>query len=145
MNAGEFSERLWDFSARVARVVDALPDTRVGRHIAGQLVRCGTSSAPNYDEACSAESKADFAHKIGVATKEMRETRGWLRFIIKLQMQPATRMTPLVEESEELLKMLARSYLTSKGRPKPAPEPKQTKFNRRFPVASSQSSIAPLP
>ena len=82
MNAEEFSERLWDFAVRVAHVVDALPETRIGRHVAGQLVRCGTSSAPNYDEACSAESKPDFAHKIGVATKEMRETRGWLRFIV---------------------------------------------------------------
>ena len=76
-------------------MVDALPDTRIGRHVAGQLVRCGTSSAPNYDEACSAESKADFAHKIGVAMKEMRETRGWLRFMVKLSIQPSARMTPV--------------------------------------------------
>lgn len=71
MNPEEFSERLWDFAVHVASVVDALPDTRIGRHVAGQLVRCGTSSAPNYDEACSAESKADFVHKIAVALKRM--------------------------------------------------------------------------
>jgi hypothetical protein len=40
-------ERLLDFAARVGGVVDALPDTRLGRHIAGQLVRSGTSPAPN--------------------------------------------------------------------------------------------------
>ena len=69
MTAEEFSDRLWNFAVRVACVVDALPETRMGRHIAGQLVRCGTSAPPNYDEACSAESRADFVHKIGIATK----------------------------------------------------------------------------
>jgi four helix bundle protein len=119
MKAEEFSERLWEFAVGVARVVDALPDTRVGRHVAGQLVRCGTAPAPNYDEACSGESKADFAHKIGIATKEMRETRGWLRFVVKLEMQPPTNMNPLIDESEELLKMLVSSFRTAKGLRKP--------------------------
>jgi four helix bundle protein len=123
MNPEEFSERLWDFAVRVAGVVDALPDTRIGRHVAGQLVRCGTSSAPNYDEACSAESKADFAHKIAVALKEMRETRGWLRFTVKLQLQPSAIMTPLINEAEELFRMLASSFRTAKGVPKPPGTP----------------------
>jgi len=47
-------ERLLEFAARVGKVVDALPDLRMGRHVAGQLVRCGTSPAPNYGEACAA-------------------------------------------------------------------------------------------
>lgn len=119
MNAEEFSERLWDLAVRIAGIVDALPDTRVGRHVAGQLVRCGTSSAPNYDEARSAESKADFAHKIGIATKEMRETRGWLRFIIKSKLQPVAKMNPLIADAEELPKMLASSFRTAKGLSKP--------------------------
>ncbi len=53
----DLEERLLSFAARVGKVVDALPDTRLGRHIAGQLVRSGTSPAPNYAEACAAESK----------------------------------------------------------------------------------------
>ena len=57
MKPKEFSNRLWDFAARIGKVVDALPDTRLGRHVAGQLVRCGTSSAPNYDEGCAAENR----------------------------------------------------------------------------------------
>src|SRR5262249_52219802 len=76
VNAKEFSERLWDLAAEVARLVESIPDTRVGRHVAGQLIRCGTSSAPNYDEACDAESRRDFAHKLALAAKEMRETSG---------------------------------------------------------------------
>ena len=77
MNHEELSARLWRFAARVGKVVDALPDTRLGRHVAGQLVRCGTSAPPNYDEGSAAESKPDFAHKLNVALKELVETRGW--------------------------------------------------------------------
>ena len=63
MTPEELSERLMSFAARIGKAVDALPDTRMGRHIAGQLVRCGTSPAPNYEEARAAESRADFIHK----------------------------------------------------------------------------------
>lgn len=66
----DLEDRLLDFSVRVGKVVDALPDTRLGRHVAGQLVRSGTSRAPNYAEACAAESKKDFIHKLGIALKE---------------------------------------------------------------------------
>ena len=110
---GGLSERLWDFAARIGKVVDALPDTRLGRHVAGQLVRCGTSSAPNYDEGCAAESRADFVHKLGVALKEMKETRGWLRFIVKASLLAGKRIAPLIVESEELANILAKSVLTA--------------------------------
>ena len=113
MTPNELSERLWNFSARIGKVVDALPDSRVGRHVAGQLVRCGTSSAPNYDEACAAESRADFIHKLIVALKEMKETRGWLRFIVKAELLKETRIAPLVSESEELAATLAKSITTA--------------------------------
>ena len=105
MNAKEFSERLWDFAADVARIVESIPDTRVGRHVAGQLIRSGTSSAPNYDEACDAESRKDFAHKLAIAAKEMRESSGWLRFLIKLKLVPRQQVDPLLDESIELRKI----------------------------------------
>jgi len=117
MNSEDFSQRLWRFAARIGQVVDALPDTRLGRHVAGQLVRCGTASAPNYDEGCSGESRDDFSHKLSVATKEMRETRGWLRFIVMTKMQPQKKLASLLDESEQLLKILAKSVLTAKRRP----------------------------
>jgi four helix bundle protein len=112
MNAKEFSERMWDFAVRVAQTVELLPETRVGRHVAGQLVRCGTASAPNYDEACDAESRKDFAHKLGIAAKEMRETSGWLLFIVKFGLLPASQITPLHDEAMQLRRMLGRSLKT---------------------------------
>src|ERR1051325_2601002 len=118
MTPSEFSERLWEFSVRVAKVIDQLPDTRMGRHIAGQLCRCGTSSAPNYDEATVAESRADFVHKLNISWKEMRETRGWLRFISKLGLLSQKRMAPLIDESEQLSRLLSSSVATAKGKPR---------------------------
>ncbi len=79
----ELQERLLDFAVRIGAVVDALPKTRLARHIAGQLVRSGTSAPPNYAEACGAESKKDFVHKLGICLKELRESCVWLRLILK--------------------------------------------------------------
>jgi four helix bundle protein len=66
MTPDELAEQLVDFAVRIGKVVDALPDTRLGRHIAGQLVRSGTAPAPNYEEACAAESRDDFVHKLRI-------------------------------------------------------------------------------
>lgn len=116
MTQSDLSERLWDFAAHVGKIVDALPDTRLGRHVAGQLVRCGTSAAPNYDESGAAESRADFVHKHSVALKELRETRGWLRFVVKAGLLPKAKMTPLIDEAEQLCRILGKSVLTAKSR-----------------------------
>jgi four helix bundle protein len=118
----ELSERLWRFAARVAKVVDALPDTRLGRHVAGQLVRCGTSAPPNYDEGCAAESRADFAHKVNVALKELVETRGWLRFIPMAELLPTNRIGEILDECEQLSRILGKSIATVRGKARPNPE-----------------------
>ena len=110
----DLEERLLGFAARVGEVVDALPDTRFGRHIAGQLVRSGTSPAPNYAEACAAESKKDFIHKLGVALKEMRETRIWLRLIVRAELLPLPRLNDLIDECDQLNNILGRSLITAK-------------------------------
>lgn len=111
----ELSERLWDFAARIGKVVDALPDTRLGRHVAGQLVRSGTSAPPNYDEGCAGESRADFIHKLNIALKELRETRGWLRFIIRATLLKPARVSALIDECEQLCRIIAQSIITAKA------------------------------
>ncbi len=115
MNTEELSERLLDFAARVGRVVDALPDTRLSRHIAGQLVRSGTSSAPNYEEACAAESKKDFIHKVAIALKELRESRCWLRLIIKSGLLSQHLMASILDECTQLCNILGKSLVTARG------------------------------
>jgi four helix bundle protein len=114
-DADILEERMLDFAARVGKVVDALPDTRLGRHVAGQLVRCGTSPAPNYAEACAAESRADFIHKLGIVFKELRETRIWLRLSVKSPLLPRKRLEPLIDEAMQLMNIIAKSIVTAKS------------------------------
>jgi len=116
MTPNELSDRLWHFAARVAKVVDALPDTRTGRHVAGQLIRCGTAAPPNYDEGRVAESRSDFAHKLNIALKELVETEGWLKFIVIVNLLSQKRVCRVRDECSQLCKILNSSVATSKGR-----------------------------
>ena len=115
MTPEELSERLLQLAVRVGKLVDALPDTRLGRHVAGQVVRCGTSPPPNYEEACAAESRADFIHKLKVVLKELRETRCWIRYIIRADLLPESRMAGLLDESNQLCNIVGQSTVTAKG------------------------------
>jgi four helix bundle protein len=114
MNPDDLAERLLEFAARIGQVVDALPDTRLGRRIAGQIVRCGTSPAPNYEESRAAESRADFVHKITIALKELRETHYWLRLIVKARLLSKAKMAKLVDEANQLCRILGQSVTTAK-------------------------------
>ncbi len=111
----ELEDRLLEFAARIGKLVEVLPDTRLGRHVAGQLVHSGTSPAPNYAEACAAESKKDFIHKLGIALKELRESRTWLKLILKSDMLPAGRKEPLLDEANQLCNIIGKSVVTAKA------------------------------
>lgn len=115
MTPDELSDRLLEFAARIGKVSDSLLDTRLGRHVAGQLVRCGTSPGPNYEESRAAESKADFVHKLKIVLKELRETRYWLRFIVKTKLLPASKMNDLIDEANQLCNIFGQSIVTAKG------------------------------
>lgn len=104
-----------DFSVRIINVVEALPNTRAGNHVAGQLVRCGTSPAPNYGEAQSAESRNDFIHKIKIVLKELRETKVWLNIIQrkKLLAKSSDKLDSLIIECDELISIFVTSIKTA--------------------------------
>ena len=111
----DIEERLLEFAVRVGKAIDTLPDTRLGRHIAGQLVRSGTSPAPNYAEACAAESKKDFIHKLAIVLKELRESSVWIRLIVKSELVPEKRLELLRDEYDQLCKIIAKSLVTAKS------------------------------
>src|SRR5438552_19178187 len=87
----DLEDRLLEFSARVIRLVDALPNTRAANHLAGQLLRSGTSPYGNHGEVEAAESRKDFIHKLKICLKE---TRRWLRLAAKAAMLRAPKMAP---------------------------------------------------
>jgi len=89
----DLEERLIEFAVRVIRTAESLPKTKIGNHISGQLIRSGTSPAPNYGEARSSESRADFVHKMRLALKELRETKIWLLIIVRADLiKPASKL-----------------------------------------------------
>ena len=119
MTSDDLLERLIGLAVRVGQVVDALPETRLGKHVAGQLVRCGTAPAPNYAEACAAESKNDFLHKLSIALKELRETRTWLHLVSRAELLPARQVDPVRGECHELCRIVGASIGTAKGKREP--------------------------
>ncbi len=114
----DLRERLLEYGARTIKLVESLPNTLVGRRVADQLLRSGTSAGANYEEARGAESKDDFVHKLQIALKELRESNYWLRLLVKSGKFPAERMCGLLDESNQLLAILSKSVATTKGRAK---------------------------
>ena len=113
--ANDLEDRLVDFAVRIIGVVEVLPDTKAGNHIAGQLVRSGTSPAPNYGEAQNAESRNDFIHKMKVALKELRETLVWLKIIVRKPLCPPKRLIPIIQENDELISIFVTSVKTAQS------------------------------
>ena len=92
----DLQDRFIDCAVRTIKLSEALPETKAGKHVSSQILRSGTSPAPNYGEAQSAESKADFVHKLKVPLKELRETEIWLKIIAKAKMiKSASLVAPL--------------------------------------------------
>ena len=111
----DLSDRLIALTVRIIKASEALPDTKAGKHLAAQLLRSGTSPAANHAEAQSAESRADFVHKLKIALKELRETRMWLRVIVEAELiQPPDRLHSLIEETDELVSILFKSIETAR-------------------------------
>lgn len=111
----DLAERLTDFSVMIIDIVELLPDTRTGNHLANQLLRSGTLPASNYSEALAAESRRDFIHKMLIALKELRETYGWLKVRAKKKLIEAQeRVTTLLDECNQLLAIFVASDATAR-------------------------------
>ena len=115
--AFDLEARLIAFAVRVIRATESLPKTPTGNHIRNQLLRSGTSPAPNYGEAQSAESRTDFTHKLKIVLKELRETRVWLLMIQQAGLiKPVTALDALLQEINELIAIFVASLKTTARR-----------------------------
>ena len=109
------AERLLEFASAVIDLSENLPGTRAGNHIAGQILRSGTSPYPNHGEAEDAESRDDFIHKLKICLKELRETRRWARLISrKSWVKENATLVFVLGEAEELIRIFFASVQTAK-------------------------------
>ncbi|MEB3219796.1 MAG: four helix bundle protein [Nostocales cyanobacterium 94392] len=108
-------ERTFEFAVRITKLCTYL-DTQFGtpRLLSCQLFRSGTSVAANLEESRAGQSIKDFIHKQEIALKEARETRYWLKLLIKSELIEQQKVKPLLDESDELIKILAKSIITNK-------------------------------
>src|SRR5438034_3343584 len=112
--ADELEQRLIDFAVRIVKLSANLPGTPAGKHIAGQILRSGTSPAPNYGEARGAESHADFIHKLRIVLKELNETSIWLRIIERSRILKPELLTEIILENNELCRVFTTSLKTAR-------------------------------
>jgi four helix bundle protein len=115
----DLENRLLEYSLRIIKIIEKLPNNRVGNHVAGQLLRSGTSSYANHGEAQAAESSNDFIHKMRVCLKELRESKRWLKLIQRVPLiKPAGKMGDVLNETEELIKIFVASIRTAESKKK---------------------------
>ncbi len=114
-NGDDILERLIDFAVSIIQLTTKLPKSSAGKHIAGQILLSGTSPAPNYAEARSAESSNDFIHKLKISLKELNETAVWLQIIIRSKILPLEECIELQKECGELCRIIGASVRTSKN------------------------------
>ncbi len=108
------SVRLENFVIKVVKIVDKLAKSFVGRHFAKQLLSSSTSAGANYEEACAAESRSDFIHKLQIALKELRESHYWLRLISRARLIVSDELIELLEEAKALSNIVGKSIVTAR-------------------------------
>jgi four helix bundle protein len=109
----DIQERLIDFAVQIIKLSAQLSKTPAGKHVAGQILRSGTSPGPNYGEARSAESSNDFIHTLKVALKELNETKVWLQIIRRSEMISSEDYTEIYKSCDELCRIISASVRTA--------------------------------
>jgi four helix bundle protein len=112
----DLKKRTFEFSLRVMRLAEALPDTRSGRTIANQIIRSGTSVGANYRAAKRAKSTKDFISKMGTVEEECDETLYWMELAVAANCIESKLVADLMQEANELLAITVSSIKTAKGR-----------------------------
>ena len=113
MNSEELIKRKKDFAHRCVKLAMALPESPLGRHLQGQVIRCSTSVAANYRATCLSQSKASFIAKISIVLEEADESAFWLEFIIDEKLLKENMVKPLLKEANELTAIFASSRKTA--------------------------------
>jgi four helix bundle protein len=114
MNSEDLKNRTKQFAHRCVKLSAALPDTYLGNHVRGQLIRCSTSVASNYRATCLAQSKASFISKLSIVLEETDESYFWLEFIADENLLERKLVQPLLKETSELTAIFVSSRKTAR-------------------------------
>ncbi len=112
----EFKNRLYAFVLDLIKFVESLPKDGVTKVITDQLVRSGTSVIGNFTEGQSASSKKDFTNYFNHSLKSANESKLWLALLRDAKKANQNRVNLLLDELDEISKILASSILTLKGK-----------------------------
>lgn len=115
MKGDNIADRLLDLAVACLKMAAEVEGSAVGKHIARQITRSSTSGGANYEEARSAESSADFVHKIGVAGKEVSETVYWLKVTQRASIATTVHLTRWIDEGQQLVRILGASARTARN------------------------------
>src|SRR3990172_72323 len=113
MNAEELKNRTKQFAHRCVKLAVSLPNTQLGRHLQGQLIRCATSVAANYRAANLGQTKSVFIAKISIVIEEADESLFWLEFIKDEKLIKEELLDPLLREANELKAIFIASRKTA--------------------------------
>ena len=116
MKGDDIAARLLDFATEVLLVVGEFPKSLEAKHVARQLTRSGTAGGAHYEEARGAESRADFAHKVLLAAKEVGESVYWLRLARRARFSKRPTLQQAIAEGGELVAILKASARTARKR-----------------------------
>jgi four helix bundle protein len=113
----DLEDRLVEYGAMVIGLTERMGNSRAGNHLAGQLLRSGTSPLLNHGEAEAAESINDFIHKLSICLKELKESHRSLRLTKRARLINDTReLEQVLAETKELILIFSAAIRTSKKR-----------------------------
>jgi four helix bundle protein len=111
----DIQTKSYQFALRILKVVRALPRDAGGQVIARQIARSGTSVGANVEEAQGSQTKREFARRMSIARSEALETRYWLRLTADAGLIPRRRLELLIEEADELVRVLVTIVKRARG------------------------------
>ena len=114
MDKDELKKRSKVFAHRCVKLCASLPNTMLGRHISGQLIRCSTSVASNYRAVCTAQSRATFISKLAIVIEEIDESYFWIEFASDEKLVKQEQIVDLLQEADELTAIFIASQNTAR-------------------------------
>ena len=114
--SSDLKVRSYDFSIEIIRFVNNLPNKRAFWSIGDQLLRSATSIGANIIEAKSSSSRKEFINYYQIALKSANESVYWLNLLRDSYEDLRIDTSKLLNELEEICKMLSSSVITLKNK-----------------------------